>query len=60
MREGFSQRVMEFTDGRGVDLVLDHIASLVWKQCLASIKTRERFINCGVRAGYRVELHMDS
>lgn len=58
-REGnFSQKVLELTDGQGVDLVLDHIGAPVWEQCFASIKRGGRFINCGVTAGYRAELHL--
>ena len=57
-REDFSQRVLELTGGRGVDLVLDHIGAPVWEKCFTSIKRGGRFINCGVSAGYRVELHL--
>ena len=48
---------MEITNGRGVDVVLDHIGASVWEQCFASIKDGT-FINCGVSAGYRVEFHL--
>ena len=56
--DDFSKKVIETTDGRGVDLVLDHIGSPVWEKCFASIKVGGRFINCGVTAGYRAELHL--
>ena len=56
--EDFLEKVMELTGGQGVDVVLDHIGGPVWEQCFASIKRGGRFINCGVTAGYRVELHL--
>ncbi|MBF8267624.1 MAG: putative NAD-dependent alcohol dehydrogenase [Dehalococcoidia bacterium] len=56
--EEFSKRVLELTDGQGVDLVLDHIGAPVWEQCFASIKRGGRFINCGVSAGHLVQLHL--
>ena len=56
--EDMAARVMELTDGQGVDVVLDHIGASVWEQCFASLKTGGTFINCGVSAGYRVEFHL--
>ena len=56
--EDFSDKVLDLTNGRGVDVVLDHIGASVWEQCFASLKTGGRFINCGVTAGYRADLHL--
>ena len=54
----FSQRVLELTDGQGVDLVFEHIGTPVWKNCWASLKRRGRLVICGVTAGHWVSLHL--
>ncbi len=54
----WSQRVKELTDGKGVDLVFEHIGEPVWEQCYASMKRGGRFITSGVTAGHWVRLHL--
>lgn len=56
--EDFLQRVLELTDGQGVDVVFDHIGASIWEKNFACLKRGGRFVNCGVSAGHRVELHM--
>ena len=47
-----------FTGGEGVDVVLEHVGTPVWKSCFESLKPGGRFVTCGVTAGHRVELHL--
>ena len=54
----FSGRVLELTDGQGVDVIFEHIGTPVWESCIASLKRGGRFITCGVTAGHRVSLHL--
>ena len=54
----FSKRVLELTDGLGVDLVFEHIGTPVWESCWASLKRHGRLVTCGVTAGHWVSLHL--
>ena len=54
----FSEMVLAFTSGEGVDIVFEHVGAAIWPECFASLKRGGRFINCGVTAGSRVELHL--
>jgi len=54
----FSELALAMTDGQGVDIVFEHVGAAVWEQCFASLKRGGRFINCGVSAGSRAELHL--
>jgi len=57
-QEDILEGVRAFTAGEGVDVVLDHIGTPVWKACFESLKPGGRFVTCGVTAGHRVELHL--
>jgi NADPH2:quinone reductase len=57
-REDILERVRAFTDGEGVDVVLEHVGTPVWKACFESLKAGGRLVTCGVTAGHRVELHL--
>jgi NADPH:quinone reductase len=57
-RDDILERVRAFTDGEGVDVVLEHVGTPVWKACFESLRTGGRFVTCGVTAGHRVELHL--
>ncbi len=57
-QEDILERVRAFTDGEGVEVVLEHVGTPVWKACFESLKPGGRFVTCGVTAGHRVELHL--
>ncbi len=56
--EDLSQKIQEITNGRGVDVVLEHIGTPVWEGCFASMANGGRFVIAGVSAGARVQLHL--
>ncbi len=54
----FSQKAKELTGGEGVHVLFEHVGAPVWRECFASLRRGGRFINSGVTAGHRVELHL--
>ncbi len=54
----FSKKVRELTDAEGVHVIFEHVGAPVWRECFASLRRGGRFINSGVTAGHRVELHL--
>ena len=47
----FSEAVLEETDGRGVDVVLEHVGAATWRQSIASLAKNGRLVSCGVTTG---------
>ena len=48
----------EATDGRGVNVVLDHVGTPVFAAAIRSLAPEGRFVTCGVTAGHMGELHL--
>ncbi len=49
--EEFHRAVREETDGRGVDMVVDHIGRATWKNSLKSLAKGGRLVTCGATTG---------
>ena len=47
------QRVMSFTEGRGVDLVIENIGEAVWGAAMKSLVRGGRLVTCGATSGYQ-------
>ena len=47
----FSEIVLDATDGRGVDVVLEHVGAATWEQSIASLAKNGRLVSCGVTTG---------
>ncbi|OQW36769.1 MAG: alcohol dehydrogenase [Nitrospira sp. SG-bin1] len=59
-KEKVSERVKLLTEGRGVDVVVEHIGPDVWDSCLASLAKGGRLITCGATTGGEVQLNLRS
>ena len=57
-REKVAERVRLLTEGRGVDVVIEHIGPEVWDSCLASLAKGGRLITCGATTGAEVKLDL--
>lgn len=47
----FAEATMELTDGRGVDLVADHVGEATWQQSIDSLAMGGRMVICGATSG---------
>ena len=57
-KEKVADRVKLLTEGRGVDVVIEHIGSEVWESCLQSLAKGGRLITCGATTGAEVKLDL--
>jgi len=57
-RENVADRVKLLTEGRGVDVVIEHIGPEVWDSCLQSLARGGRLITCGATTGGDVKLNL--
>lgn len=47
----FDEAVMELTDGRGVDLVAEHVGQATWQRSIDSLAMGGRMVVCGATSG---------
>ena len=57
-KEDFADKVNEFTDGRGVDLVFEHIGPETWEKSLLCLKRGGRIVTCGATSGPTVSFDL--
>ena len=54
----FSEVIFEETDGRGVDVVLEHVGAATWEQSISSLAKNGRLVSCGVTTGNIGEINI--
>jgi len=54
----FSEVILEKTNGRGVDVVLEHIGTATWEQSINSLAKNGRLVSCGVTTGNIGEINI--
>ncbi len=59
-KENIAERVRLLTEGRGVDVVIEHIGTEVWDTCFKSLAKGGRLITCGATTGGEVKLDLRS
>jgi len=57
-KEKVLERVKLLTEGRGVDVVVEHIGPQVWDTCLESLSNGGRLVTCGATTGADVKLNL--
>jgi len=57
-KEDVAKQVSEFTDGRGADVVFEHIGPDTWQQSLASLAKGGRLVTCGATSGPEVKIDL--
>jgi len=56
--ENIKERILEITNGKGADLVVDSTGALFFEDAYASLARGGRFGICGVTAGYQSQIHL--
>lgn len=56
----FDETVAELTDGRGVDLVADHVGQDTWQRSIDSLATGGRMVICGATSGASPDIDIRS
>ena len=54
----FSEAILEETNGRGVDVVLEHVGAATWDQSISSLAKNGRLVSCGVTTGNIGEINI--
>ncbi|MFB6132560.1 MAG: zinc-binding dehydrogenase [Halanaeroarchaeum sp.] len=57
--EDFAEEIYEMTDGRGVDMVVDHVGEQTWQSSLKSLVKGGRIVTCGATTGGRPETDLN-
>jgi len=57
-QEDIARRVKGFTDGRGVDVILDNVGQSVWKTAMKGLARGGRFVTCGATTGHKADLNL--
>jgi NADPH:quinone reductase-like Zn-dependent oxidoreductase len=55
-----AESVLEFTNGRGVDLVVDHVGPALFDASIRSLSLDGRMVFCGTTTGTKVEIDLPS
>ena len=51
-RDDFYKKAKEITNGRGVDIVFEHVGKKTWEKSIKSLAKRGRLVTCGATTGY--------
>ncbi|MGH7198158.1 MAG: zinc-binding dehydrogenase [Candidatus Omnitrophota bacterium] len=54
----FAEEVKKLTEGRGVNVVVDHIGPDTWEKNLRCLARGGRLVNCGATSGPKVEMDL--
>ncbi len=54
----FSEAIIEETEGRGVDVVLEHVGAATWDKSISSLAKNGRLVSCGVTTGNIGEINI--
>ncbi len=57
-REDVPKRVKALTEGRGVNIVIEHVGAATWNQSVRSLARGGRLVTCGATTGFEVSLDL--
>ncbi|MBI4041897.1 MAG: zinc-binding dehydrogenase, partial [Deltaproteobacteria bacterium] len=47
------EKVKIFTEGKGVDVVIEHVGEATWEESIRAVRKGGRVVTCGATSGYR-------
>lgn len=56
--KSFRDEVKSITNGRGADIVIEHVGPAVWTDCMACLAKAGRLVTCGATTGPKVEIDL--
>lgn len=59
-RNNMVEEIMEITDGRGVDVVIDAVGAATWPVNIEACRKGGRIVHCGVTTGAHVEANISA
>ncbi|MBS0266489.1 MAG: zinc-binding dehydrogenase [Planctomycetes bacterium] len=57
-QQSFAEVIKQETQGRGVDIVIEHVGQAVWKDSLKCLAHGGRLVTCGATTGPKVEIDL--
>jgi NADPH:quinone reductase-like Zn-dependent oxidoreductase len=54
--KNFAEEAKRLTDGKGVDVVFEHIGPEIWQKSISSLARGGRLVTCGATSGPKVEI----
>jgi NADPH:quinone reductase-like Zn-dependent oxidoreductase len=54
----FAREVKKLTDGRGVDVVFEHVGAATWDQSVYSLRHGGRLVTCGATTGFETKINV--
>ncbi len=57
-REDFLAVVKQVTEGKGVEVVLEHVGPATWDKSVLSLAPRGRLVHCGATTGLTVQINL--
>ena len=54
----FSKEIRRATDGRGADIVVEHVGEATWDRSVRALATGGRLVTCGATTGYAAHLDL--
>lgn len=52
-RADLADEVRRLTDGRGVDIVIEHVGEVMWERAIACLARGGRLVTCGATSGHK-------
>lgn len=57
-KEDIGKRTLELTEGKGADVIFDHVGAKTWKYCLKALAKGGRLVTCGATTGPEVSVNL--
>lgn len=56
--QNIAEEVRKLTDGKGVEVIFEHVGPAVWDKCIAALAKAGRLVTCGATTGSTVQLNV--